>query len=89
MLINMYLHSKVKRGTPRAYRGCHYENDLLLFGRGISTRSPKSSSEYWFCRVCSVGSVCYQQRDQHPVQPVPDSSALLNRFSIKQQKTHG
>jgi beta-lactamase class A len=27
-----------------------------------------------------VGSVCYEQRDQHPVQPVPDDSSLLNTF---------
>lgn len=27
-----------------------------------------------------MGSVCYEQRDQHPVQPVPDDSSLLNTF---------
>jgi hypothetical protein len=32
-----------------------------------------------------VGSVCYQQCDQHPVQPVPDCSPLLSPLRFYEQ----
>ena len=68
------------RGTANAYwihEACYYENDPILFGHGISKRISKSGSSDRFGRVCRVGGLCYKQRNQHSVEPVPDGS----RFS--------